>query len=165
MVGSVATPIIVACPHPLTCCIYTALILCLAAYRSLVSLLVGTVIPTSFNILVEMFLLPLVYRSIYFTLFVPESQIPAASMWALKSPTGITGALNLRVNLPVTQDYLKKTNFSPCALQGMHISKQIRSYQHSMLLNVISLLHVYHVQLTGLVHKQVRYNSGRPYCV
>ena len=41
--------IIVACPHPLSCCIYTAL----------VSLLFGTVIPTSFNILMEMFLLPL----------------------------------------------------------------------------------------------------------
>ena len=40
--------IIVACPHPLSCCIYTAL----------VSLLFGTVIPTSFNILMEMFLPP-----------------------------------------------------------------------------------------------------------
>ena len=40
--------IIVACPHPLSCCTYTAL----------VSLLFGTVIPTSFNILMEMFLLP-----------------------------------------------------------------------------------------------------------
>ena len=38
--------IVVACPHPLCCCIYTAL----------VSLLFGTVIPTSFNILMEMFL-------------------------------------------------------------------------------------------------------------
>ena len=36
------------CPHPLSCCTYTAL----------VSLLFGTVIPTSFNILMEMFLLP-----------------------------------------------------------------------------------------------------------
>ena len=36
------------CPHPLSCCIYTAL----------VSLLFGTVIPTYFNILMEMFLLP-----------------------------------------------------------------------------------------------------------
>ena len=36
------------CPHSLSCCIYTAL----------VSLLFGTVIPTSFNILMEMFLLP-----------------------------------------------------------------------------------------------------------
>ena len=35
------------CPHPLSCCIYTAL----------VSLLFGTVIPTSLNILMEMFLL------------------------------------------------------------------------------------------------------------
>ena len=35
------------CPHPLSCCIYTAL----------VSLLFGTVVPTSFNILMEMFLL------------------------------------------------------------------------------------------------------------
>ena len=40
---------IVACPHPLSCCIYTAL----------VSLLFGTVIPTSFNILMEMFYFPL----------------------------------------------------------------------------------------------------------
>ena len=38
--------IIVACPQSLSCCIYTAL----------VSLLFGTVIPTSFNILMEMFL-------------------------------------------------------------------------------------------------------------
>ena len=38
--------IVVACPHPLCCCIYTAL----------VSLLFGTVIPISFNILMEMFL-------------------------------------------------------------------------------------------------------------
>ena len=35
-------------PHPLSGCIHTAL----------VSLLFGTVIPTSFNILMEMFLLP-----------------------------------------------------------------------------------------------------------
>ena len=57
------------CPHPLSCCIlpsspvllHTALIPCLAAYNrttALVSLLFGTVIPTSSNILVEMFLLP-----------------------------------------------------------------------------------------------------------
>ena len=65
---------IVACPHPLSCYIYTALILCLAAYKytalipcvccyiyiytALVSLLFGTVIPTSFNILMEICLLP-----------------------------------------------------------------------------------------------------------
>ena len=36
------------CPHPLSCCIYTAL----------VSLPFGTVISTSFNILMERFLLP-----------------------------------------------------------------------------------------------------------
>ena len=67
--------IFVACPHPLSCCIYTALVLCLAAYKytaliscvaayiytALVSLLFGTVIPTSFNILMEMFLLPCIY--------------------------------------------------------------------------------------------------------
>ena len=40
--------IIVACPQSLSCCIYTAL----------VSPLFGPVIPTSFNILMEMFLLP-----------------------------------------------------------------------------------------------------------
>ena len=40
------------CPHPLSCCIYTAL----------VSLLFGTVIPTSFNILMEMILLPCIYN-------------------------------------------------------------------------------------------------------
>ena len=39
--------IIVACPHPLSCCIYTLLVL----------LVFDTVIPTSFNILMEMFLL------------------------------------------------------------------------------------------------------------
>ena len=49
--------IIVACPHPMCCCIYTAL----------VSLLFGTVIPTSFNILMEMFL-HLLYIS--YTLYV-----------------------------------------------------------------------------------------------
>ena len=37
--------------HSLCCCIYI--------YTTLVSLLFGTVIPTSFNILMEMFLLPL----------------------------------------------------------------------------------------------------------
>ena len=37
--------IIVECPHPLSCCIYAAL----------VSLLYGTVIPTSFNILMEIY--------------------------------------------------------------------------------------------------------------
>ena len=49
--------VIVAFPHPLSCCIYIALIPCLAAYSytALVSLLFGTVIPTSFNILMEMF--------------------------------------------------------------------------------------------------------------
>ena len=45
-VGRVMHVIVVACPHPLCCCIYTAL----------VSLLFGIVIPTSFNILMEMFL-------------------------------------------------------------------------------------------------------------
>ena len=39
-VGGVMHVIIVACPHPLSCCIYTALVF----------LLFGTVIPTSFNI-------------------------------------------------------------------------------------------------------------------
>ena len=43
-VGRVMHIIVVACPHPLCCCIYTAL----------VSLLFGTVIPTSSNILMEM---------------------------------------------------------------------------------------------------------------
>ena len=63
--------IIVACPHPLSCCIYAAL----------VSLLFGTVIPTSFNILMEMFLLPsfnlvvsiddflYIYLSIYLSIY------------------------------------------------------------------------------------------------
>ena len=40
------------CPHPLSCCIYTAL----------VSLLLGTVIPTSFNILMAIYLLPYYLR-------------------------------------------------------------------------------------------------------
>ena len=77
----------VACPHPLYCCIYTALIPCIAVYilplfpvllyiycphplscvtySALVSLLFGTayVIPTSFNILMEMFLLPLLNKN------------------------------------------------------------------------------------------------------
>ena len=55
------------CPHPLSCCIYTALIPSCCIYTALVSLLFGTVIPTSFNILMEMFLL-----SLYHTL--PVSQ-------------------------------------------------------------------------------------------
>ena len=61
--------IIVACPRPLSWCILcTAFILhinivpsfpvLLHIYTALVSLLFGTVIPTSFNILMEMFLLP-----------------------------------------------------------------------------------------------------------
>ena len=59
-IGGVTHVIIVACPHLLSCCIYIALIFCLAAYilHALVSLLFGTVIPTSFNILMEIFLLP-----------------------------------------------------------------------------------------------------------
>ena len=59
--------IIVACPHLLSCCIYIALIPCLAAYilHALVSLLFGTVIPTSFNILMEMFLLPFVIAYVH----------------------------------------------------------------------------------------------------
>ena len=43
--GYVTHVIIVVCLHPPRCCIYTAL----------VSLLFGTVIPTSFNTLMEMF--------------------------------------------------------------------------------------------------------------
>ena len=38
---------IVACPHPLSCCIHV--------YTALVSLLFGTIIPTAFDILMEMF--------------------------------------------------------------------------------------------------------------
>ena len=42
-------PLHIYCPHPLSCCIYTPT----------VPLLFGTVIPTPFTILMEMFLLPL----------------------------------------------------------------------------------------------------------
>ena len=84
--------IIVACPHTLSCCIYTALIPCLAAYilpsspvllhiycphplscsiyTALVSSFFGTLIPTSFNILMKIFLLSYcIYKSPCFSDF------------------------------------------------------------------------------------------------